>query len=120
MESGFICPGWPVKSADLANKLQRRSTNLLVGYGRIEVKKHFDVAAHRKTSVASVRQPIYGLLNPLIRRVNANQKRSATASAGDGRHIPRRMSFVILSRAIRTVQIPGVRNAPLGCVRRPI
>jgi hypothetical protein len=46
MERGFIRLRRFVEPADFAHILQCRRANLIVGYRRIEVEEHFDVAAH--------------------------------------------------------------------------
>ena len=48
LKCGFVGLGRLVEAADLAHELERGGANLLVGYGRIEVEEHFDVAAHRE------------------------------------------------------------------------
>ena len=46
-EQGFVCLRRFIKSADFSYKLQRRSSNLFCSDRWIEVKKGFDIPAHR-------------------------------------------------------------------------
>jgi hypothetical protein len=46
IECGLICGGWLSHATELADELQRRRSDFIVGGGRFEVEERFDAAAH--------------------------------------------------------------------------